>query len=443
MRVAFVSANRENMPDAVIPLGLLYVMAACPERHEKVLLDLCYEEEPLAFLEGRLAGFRPDLVAVGLRNIQNADYTGTATNLSFYRELLRSVRRVTAAPIAVGGGGFSVMPAELMEALRPDYGISGEGERALPQLLDALERGEPDLDAIDSLYRFVDDRVVHSPRRAPFLVLDDLAVPDRSLVDPRYYEDAAIDSVQTKRGCPLKCEYCTYPRIEGARGRLRDPARVAREFAMVREAHPGVRHVFIVDSVFNLPVRHAKDVCRALLEHENELPWTCYANPIGFDAELADLMRRARCVGMEIGSDSGCNEVLARLRKGFTVDEIRRIRDLSREAGLKDCHSFILGTEGESLDDVRRTLDFIADLEPYAAILLVWVDDREAVDEDYARRRRRLREEIHAVVRERAADQRRWVIPPLGIHFSERQFRLLRRAGCEGPLWQHLELAAG
>jgi len=443
MRIAFVSANRENMPDAVIPLGLLYVMAACPDRHEKVLLDLCFEADPLAFLEQRLADFRPDLVAVGLRNIQNADYTGTATNLEYYRDLLRTVRRVTTAPIAVGGGGFSVMPAELMQDLRPDYGVSGEGERAFPQLVDALERADPDLDAIESLYRLDDGQVVHSPRRGPFLVLDDLAVPDRTLVDPRYYDDAAIDSVQTKRGCPLKCEYCTYPKIEGVRGRLRDPTRVAREFALVREAHAGVRHVFIVDSVFNLPVRHAKDVCRALIEHGNELPWTCYANPLGFDGELAGLMRQAHCVGMEIGSDSGSDEVLARLRKGFTVDEIRRIRDISRGAGLKDCHSFILGTEGESLDDVQRTLDFVADLEPYAAILLVWVDDREAIDAAYARRRRRLRDEIHEVVRRRAADQRRWVVPPLGIHFSERQFRLLRRAGCQGPLWQHLDLAAG
>ena len=69
MRIAFVSANRETMPDAVIPLGLLYVMASIPERHEKELFDLCFEPEPLEFVEARLTGFQPDLVAIGLRNI--------------------------------------------------------------------------------------------------------------------------------------------------------------------------------------------------------------------------------------------------------------------------------------------------------------------------------------------------------------------------------------
>ena len=75
MRIAFISANRENMPDAVIPLGLLHVMAATPQRHEKLFWDLCFEPDPLETVARNLREHQPDLVAIGLRNLQNMDYT--------------------------------------------------------------------------------------------------------------------------------------------------------------------------------------------------------------------------------------------------------------------------------------------------------------------------------------------------------------------------------
>src|SRR5512146_3328613 len=140
MRIAFISANRENMPDAVIPIGLLQVMAAVPEQHEKLFWDLCFESDPLAAVADHLRRQQPDLVAIGLRNSQNMDYTNITVNLDYYRRLMSTVREHSSAPVVLGGGGFSVMPAELMEALGADYGIAGEGERAFAGLLEQLER---------------------------------------------------------------------------------------------------------------------------------------------------------------------------------------------------------------------------------------------------------------------------------------------------------------
>jgi len=140
MRIAFISANRETMPDAVIPLGLLHVMAATAERHEKLFWDLCFEADPLAAVTRNLREHQPDLVAIGLRNLQNMDYTSVASNLDAYRALIQVVRANSSAPIVLGDGGFSVAPQGLMEALGAEYGISGEGELAFAKLLDELER---------------------------------------------------------------------------------------------------------------------------------------------------------------------------------------------------------------------------------------------------------------------------------------------------------------
>jgi radical SAM superfamily enzyme YgiQ (UPF0313 family) len=444
VKIAFVSGNREKLPDAVVPLGILYVMAATPDRHQKTLVDLCFERDPEQALRTRLRELEPDLVAIGMRNIQNNDYSGIHDNIGYYRGLVRAARDACRVPVVVGGSGFSVMPAELMPRLEADYGISGEGEGAFPRLVELLEAGADAADerlaVVGSLHRLVHGTVQSNPADPVFLDMNALRVPDRRLADPRYYERYAIESIQTKRGCPLLCEYCTYPVIEGRVGRARTPASIADEMEACLEQQPGIRHFFVVDSVFNLPRTHAKNVCRELIARKWEVSWTCYANPLGFDREMAELAREAGCAGMEIGSDSGVDAVLKRLRKGFDTSHIRAIHDLCKSAGIPDCHTFILGTRDETLDDVERTLDFALDLDPFSAVLMMWVDDYEALDPALRAQRMKLRDDIKALLLARKAEFPHWSIPPLAINFDARLFQRLRRHGMHGPLWQFVRL---
>src|SRR3990172_2567595 len=200
--------------------------------------------------------FGPDVVAIGLRNIQRSDYTGHTDNLEYYRELVRVIRRSSPARIVVGGGGFSVIPREIMAYIKPDFGIAGEGEEAFSHLILALESDAENLSNIANLYRLCDGRVELCTGGSSFTSLDTLRRPQRSLVDARYYTDYGIESVQTKRGCPLRCDYCTYPLIEGRTIRQRDPALVVDELFEAIAVHPETNHVFIVDSAFNLPPAH-------------------------------------------------------------------------------------------------------------------------------------------------------------------------------------------
>lgn len=437
MRVLFFSGNREQLPDPVIPLGVTWVASALPDRHEKAVVDLCFEDDPLAVVKERIAAFEPDVVALGIRNIQTADYSGTHEPIAYYRQLVDELRQCTDVPVVVGGSGFSVMPESLMRALEPDYGIAGEAELAFPALLDALER-RTGFGGIGGLHRFDQGELVSNPRSATFLDMDALPMPDRSLVDPRHYDRHAIEGVQTKRGCPLRCEYCTYPIVEGRTGRVRSPAAVVDEIEALAGGPRTVHHFFIVDSVFNLPIRHAKAVCREMISRGVDLPWTCYANPLGFDPELAELMAGAGCAGMEVGADSGSDRLLQTLRKGFTTDQIRRLSALAREFAIPDCHTFLLGTPGESIDDVMRTLDFIVDLDPFGAILMAWVDDEEALDPERARERQALRERVLQVLDDHKSEFPWWSIPSLGYNYDPRLFAMLRKRGLRGPLWQHL-----
>jgi radical SAM superfamily enzyme YgiQ (UPF0313 family) len=413
-------------------------MANTPARHEKNFLDLCFEPDANAALAEALGTSRPELIAISMRNIQNNDYTGLSDNLDYYASLVETCKRNSHAPVVLGGAGFSVMPRELMSHLQADFGIAGEGEEAFPRLLDALELGSG-MSTVPGLYRLEEDReTVRVNANPDFLDMNTLDVPERSVIDSRYFSEYGIDSIQTKRGCPLRCDYCTYPIIEGRKGRLRTAASVVDEMFASAETNPNIRHFFLVDSVFNLPKTHAKKVCRELIARNWTIPWSCYANPLGFDQEFADLAVAAGCAGMEVGSDSGVDEVLERLHKGFTVDHIRNMHKICRSAGVRDCHTFILGTQGETLDDARRTLDFLAELDPFAAIIMVWTDDYESLHPELRDQRLALQAQIEQLLVELAPQHPTWSMPGLGINFSEDLFAKLRNAGMHGPLWQHV-----
>ena len=109
-----------------------------------------------------------------------------------------------------------------MEALGAEYGISGEGELAFTRLLDELERPEPACMRSNGFTTASTDAAIHrsqwrqSPHRRP-------AAPRSERPGPTLLHEYGIESLQTKRGCPLHCTYCTYPLLEGSLSRMRNP----------------------------------------------------------------------------------------------------------------------------------------------------------------------------------------------------------------------------
>ncbi|MFI5297641.1 MAG: B12-binding domain-containing radical SAM protein [Polyangiales bacterium] len=422
MRALLVSANRERLASPVVPLGVLYVAAAVRDAHEVEVVDLCFATDPIATLHQAVERFRPDVVGLGLRNLHDNAYGATEALLHYYESIARALRASTAAPLVLGGTAATLRPTLLIDRLAPDHVVVGEGERAFRDLVDALARGERR------------ERVVQATgARAD---LDTLCAPARDLVDARYYELAGTDSVQTKRGCAFHCTYCDYPDIEGRRVRMRDPESVADEIA-ARGRIPDVTHVFVVDSVFNFPKSHARAVCEALQARGAPVPWVCYASPAGLDDELVGAMARAGCVGAEIGTDSGSARVLERLRKPFDLAQVRGVRALFRAHGLADCHTFVLGAEGETIEEARETLAFVDEIDPDVAVFIVFTEDREGRALGHSA----LRDGLLDLLAREAPKRPGWVVPELGIRFGAKLTRFVQRRGLRGPAWLHLATA--
>jgi hypothetical protein len=429
MRILLISANRETFPSPVVPIGVLAIAGAVRDDHEVRVLDLCFEPDPLRAIERAVAEFDPQVVGLGLRNLHTNAYNdeGSAALLDEYERYGRALKAATAAPLVLGGAGFSLRPTTLLERLGADHGIVGEGERAFRVVVEALARGETPPRLVHG------EAVVYSPtlgpgrlRRSGSIVSDlDLLPPvARDLVDPRHYEYTGTEAIQTKRGCAFGCTYCDYPDLEGRKVRVRDPARVADE-VLERSAVPGVTNAFFVDSVFNVPPKAALELCHALVERGSPLPWVCYGTPAAFDDELVEAMVRAGCRGVEVGTDSGNEATLRALKKPFRLDDVRRTRELFLRHGLLDSHTFVLGAQGETADEVDRTLDFVDGLDPDVAVFVVFNEDRETLRLGHSAHR----EAILRRLDERARGRSGWIVPELGIRSGTPP------RGTVGPAW--------
>lgn len=352
-RILLVNFNTYDQPYPVYPLGLAYLEGALrKDGHLTEIWDLVPPGESLA---QTVARFQPDFIGISMRNIDNAQ---SHNPRSFTLDLLACVtqlRAVSAAPLILGGSGFSIFPERIFELSGVEFGIVGEGELAIRRLLRALRGDGGDLSEIAGLmFRNAQGETVAVPRVA---VADGFAEAPHhdSLRLAAYTREGSPLGLQTQRGCPLKCCYCTYPMIEGRRSRFRTGEEVAEE--LVRMAASGVRQVFFVDSVFNTSNDHVSDVCEAVLRSGVKLNWECFLRPRkGITRELLELMQRAGLNHIEFGSDSFSDPVLRRYGKSFNFEDILVSSELANRLNIRYTHFIIFGGPGETAETMEETL---------------------------------------------------------------------------------------
>jgi radical SAM superfamily enzyme YgiQ (UPF0313 family) len=118
------------------------------------------------------------------------------------------------------------------------------------------------------------------------------------------------------------------------------------------------------DSEFNLPEQHALEVCQEIIQRALRLRWYAYCSPAPFSEELAHLMRRAGCAGINFGVDSGDEGMLKRLKRDFTPDDILGAARACREAGIPVMFDLLLGSPGETRESIIRTVKLMRQAEP-------------------------------------------------------------------------------
>ncbi len=449
MKILLVSVNREKMPYPVFPLGLAYLVTGLREKgHQTEVLDLCFSNNPLVELEETLRRLQPDLIGLSLRNLDNLTYPTSLSYLKEVEEVAHVCRQSSRAKLILGGSGYSLAAEELMNHLDIDFGIVGEGEEILLKLIDSFEKKVSISPSPHLLLKGAS-----LPDRIGGARVLSIRTPDRSLFETRrYLEKGGMGNIQTKRGCPFSCVYCTYPLLEGKEIRLRQIEQVADELQKLREE--GVDYVYFVDDIFNYPPSYAEGLCREMIRRKIEIKWSAFVNPGFLNGNLLKWMKEAGCVGIEFGTDSGSPRMLKNYRKSFTVEHVIRSSQECLAIGMNHCHYLLFGGPGEDGKTIEESFKLMDQLDSTAVIAMLGIRIYPKTEmEEIARSQGMIQQDsnlifphfyvspalqgnLEEIVREKALERKRWIVPGLEINISQNLMEGIRRFQIRGPLWE-------
>lgn len=426
------------MPYPVYPLGAAYLVAALKRAgHQATHFDLLADgglDELLIFLEGKQC----DLIGISIRNLDKVDSADPKEYLGDVLETVRKVRKATDTAIVLGGPAFSIMPETLLEMFEADYGVVGEGEEVLPWLATELVNGRPPEQKI--LKSPQNLRQWHSSTLTPSTV--------------KYYTNhGGMLNVQTKRGCPYTCLYCSYPTIEGEKIRYRDPEDVAEEVNRL-EREAGARYIFFTDSVFNDPQKRYLEIAEALIRKDNKLPWCAFFRPSDLTRQDIRLLKRSGLSTLELGTDAGCDRTLQGIGKQFCFDDVLQVHGNLIAEEIACAHFIMFGGPGENSDTLRESFENIEKLQGSVVFAYVGIRvfpgtgivqraiedgviaaDQSLIDPVFYYSPAISKEEIEKAIRKNFADRVDRVYP---CHEIEKRIPLLHKFGKVGPMWDIL-----
>ncbi|OAQ19907.1 B12-binding domain-containing radical SAM protein [Thermosulfurimonas dismutans] len=262
------------------------------------------------------------------------------------------IRGAYGKKVVLGGPHVTFMPDEAME--HADFVVRGEGERTVVELVEALSEGGP-FDHIPGLSFRANGEGVHNPPREEFVDLNELPVPDFSLVPGVSPERLKIYPTMTSRGCPYGCVFCSVIAMFGRKYRYRSTELILEELVGIERG----QHVFFYDDNFAANRNRTKELLEGMIHNGFKGEWSSQVRiDIYKDKELLKLMKKSKCYIVYIGLESVNPETLKAFRKGITYQEIEEgIRTL-HAYGIRVHGMFVLGADTDTEETIWATLEF-------------------------------------------------------------------------------------
>jgi len=442
-KVFFFSSNVSCEPYPVYPLGMAMVASALlSEGHQVRQMDFLAEHRSDERLRQAIAEFSPDVVAISLRNIDNLDSLRPDEDryLAADKHLVQVIRAVTTAPIVLGGPAFSLMPDEILRYVDGDYGIVGEGERVLCTLIHTLSEGGAIPRIMNGSSPALNGTEMYSP------------LWEKDLVH-FYLEKSGMINLQTKRGCPYDCLYCTYPSLEGRRFRPRETEAVIDDIDGMKRAY-GVDTFYFTDSVFNDREGLYLEVAERLISRGIDIRWAAFFSPNGLGSKELALLKRSGLYAMEVGTDAASEVTLRELRKRFSFDEVIEFNRLCNAQEIPTAHFILFGGPGETGETLTEGLANLQRLENCVVFAFSGIRilpgtgiHRRAVREGILQEKAPLlkpvfyfsplihREAMNQMIRKAFKGRRDRIFPPSEAHL---RIAAMNRFGYRGIIWDKL-----
>ncbi|MCW5893774.1 MAG: radical SAM protein [bacterium] len=380
---------QQNANQPYASLGLTYCAAMVREQHDVVV-------------------YNPDLTPAGELNQYDVEMDGYQDYLAASKdpghEVWEEVRDVIAdfAPDVVGiqarTASFpaAVQAASVAKAIRPDVltvvggphptlvpsdlghpGIDvfvhGEGEITFQELVAAHAAGAPLRDVPGLAWKAPDGSIHTGPPRANYPTLDALPFPakDRILFDELMESDGYC-TLMFSRGCPYRCTFCSSPQVWSRKVRWRSPENMVAEMVHTQRTW-GTEFFSFQDDTFTTNRKLVHALCDQIMARswDGAFRWVCNTRPELLDDELVGHMKAAGCRAIAIGVESGNDEVLKQMKKGFTADDVRRAADILRRHDVVLSSQFMIGLPYESPEQMWDTVKLMEEISPVSVMLSV------------------------------------------------------------------------
>jgi len=271
-------------------------------------------------------------------------------------------------PITIGGLHVSALPEEsLAECPYVDYVIIGEGEESFYSLLENINTPQ-NFNEINGLgYRINSKIIINPPSDHYYINMDTLPMPAWHLFDwDKYKEypfrDKHINSnpheflLQTTRGCPYSCKFCS--RNFGNKVRQKSFNIAVDEISVLINSF-NAKYLLFVDETFTINKEYTKNLCNLIIERglNKKISWSCGTRIDKLDKEILTLMKNAGCVSIFVGLESGSQKILNLINKGIKKSCFSNALKDIKEQGISTVTSFILGFPGETKRDIKQTID--------------------------------------------------------------------------------------
>ena len=354
-----------------IPLGLAYIAAYARQAgHTVKIFDPEPCGMPLELMWRKIEEFRPDIVGI----------TSVTPNFMLARQLVIEAKRCFGCLVVMGGPHVNALPRSTLQGLPElDAVILGEGEIPILDLATEFDaRGKVDFNKIPGAAFMEGWNYKETPRPELISNLDALPYPARDLVDINLYTrrypflGKKRMVLLSSRGCPSQCTFCANICM-GRKFRARSAADVVGEMEYLVEKY-GIRHFQFADDCFTAAPERVSEICELIISKQLDVTWDIMGrvNTL-LDEALILKMKRAGCVQIMMGIETGNQRILDLMKKGTTIAMIEECCSLLRKYSIATYNSYIIGGEGDTKETIMSTIAFSKKLKSEMAVFAILV----------------------------------------------------------------------
>jgi anaerobic magnesium-protoporphyrin IX monomethyl ester cyclase len=353
--------NELRIMKPYVPLGILYISSYLKQHGFDVEL---YDSTFKSFEEQKkkLLDTKPDVIAI---------YCNLMTKLNVLplMKFIRSAPELGKTKIILGGPEPPFYSEEFINA-GADIIVEGEGEVTMKSLCEELAMPSPDLNKVKGIiFKGKNNETVKTHPREMVKDIDELPLPDREGVKLNLYLDAwkkahgcSSVSINTMRGCPYTCRWCSHS-VYGMSYRRRSPEKTVEEISYIIEKYnPDM--LWFVDDVFTISHKWLKHVNKLLKEQNITIKFECISRSDRLDEETLKTLKEMGCFRLWIGAESGSQKVLDLMDRRVNAVKTREIIILTRKHGIEAGTFIMLGYPGENKEDIYETVNHLKDSKP-------------------------------------------------------------------------------